>query len=161
GRLATSPGFTVGPPSTATPTRTPVATATPTATATTPPGATMTRTSTPGAATATPYPRPNVGVQTAPGGPGQLQVTVMAREAGCTPNNQRQAVRVTQLDNATVEVAGQPPLSAPGTVPIPSGAAQASFTVRRGQAGQPVTVQLTVVDGCGAWPTFVGGGPGA
>jgi hypothetical protein len=33
-----------------------------------------------------------------------------------------------------------------------------TFTVRHGTAGQATTVPLTVVDGCGSWPTLVGGG---
>jgi hypothetical protein len=33
--------------------------------------------------------------------------------------------------------------------------------VRRPASGQAATVELTVTDGCGTWPTFVGGGPTA
>jgi hypothetical protein len=35
------------------------------------------------------------------------------------------------------------------------------LTVHRQAAGQAATVELTVTDGCGQWPTFLGGGPGA
>jgi hypothetical protein len=38
------------------------------------------------------------------------------------------------------------------------GSGQLSFTVRRATAGQPTHVSLAVTDGCGEWPTFVGGG---
>jgi hypothetical protein len=38
-------------------------------------------------------------------------------------------------------------------------ALQTTFTVRRATAGQAFTVPLTVVDGCGDWPAFVGRGP--
>jgi hypothetical protein len=36
-----------------------------------------------------------------------------------------------------------------------------TFFVNRGPANQATTVHLTITDGCGAWPTFVGGGPDA
>jgi hypothetical protein len=53
------------------------------------------------------------------------------------------------------------------TVPITPNDATVSFVVQRaatrlpGQPAQPTTVPFTVVDGCGAWPTFVGGGNAA
>jgi hypothetical protein len=43
---------------------------------------------------------------------------------------------------------------------IPDGATEVTFQVRRTGPG-PVTVKMTVTDACGAWPTFVGGGPSA
>ena len=36
-----------------------------------------------------------------------------------------------------------------------------TLTVRRVTDGQASTVELVVTDGCGDWPTFVGGGPNA
>jgi hypothetical protein len=36
-----------------------------------------------------------------------------------------------------------------------------AFTVRRTTAGQAAQVPFVVVDGCGEWPSFVGGGPNA
>ena len=39
-------------------------------------------------------------------------------------------------------------------------AAAYQFTVVRTNPG-PTTVSLVVHDGCGTWPTFVGGGPNA
>ncbi|HYU03223.1 MAG TPA: hypothetical protein VEL02_05190 [Jatrophihabitantaceae bacterium] len=47
------------------------------------------------------------------------------------------------------------------TVPLPAGTQQASLTVRRATTGQATTLPLVVVDDCGPWPTFVGGGIGA
>jgi hypothetical protein len=35
------------------------------------------------------------------------------------------------------------------------------LTVSRVTAGQATTIPLIVVDGCGEWPTFVGGGASA
>jgi hypothetical protein len=46
-------------------------------------------------------------------------------------------------------------------VALPAGTQQAAFTVRPASSGGAVTVPLVVVDNCGAWPTFVGGGPSA
>jgi hypothetical protein len=143
----------VGP--TPTPTLTPSITPTPTRT--------LTPTATP---TATPFPRPNVGVQVAPGG-GALQTTLTARDAGCnnnTQNNQLQSVQITRLTNATVDLATSPVTTvgvAPATVPLPTHPPSLQLTVHRVASGQAATVELTVTDGCGAWPTFVGGGPSA
>jgi N-acetylneuraminic acid mutarotase len=147
------------------PTPTPTVTATTTSTATRTPTATNTATpnvtSTP---TLTPFPRPNVGVTAVPtSGAAALGVTLTARDANCTPNNQLQALRFTRLTNATVDVPGVGTISAPSATPIPLTSHPASIviTVRRVTAGQPATAELTVTDGCGDWPTFVGGGPGA
>jgi hypothetical protein len=127
------------------------------------PTLTPTRTATP-TITPTPAPRPNVGVQVAPGG-GTLHTTITARDAGCAGgNNQLQSVRVTRLTNATVDVATSPVTSvstAPQTVPLPSLPASIALTVNRVTPGQAATVELVVIDGCGVWPTFVGGGPNA
>ncbi len=146
------------PTPTLTPTPAPTATSTPTATAT----ATRTPTSTP-SLTATPFPRPDVSVQVAPSG-GTLQTTITARDAGCAGgNNQLQQLQFTRLTNALVDVATTPPahVAAPITVNLPGHPAAIGLTVHRLTAGQPATVELTVTDGCGAWPTFVGGGPQA
>ncbi|HEY7067953.1 MAG TPA: hypothetical protein VII06_41260 [Chloroflexota bacterium] len=132
----------------------------PTRTPPAPPTATRTPT-----ATATPFPHPNVGVQVAPSGTAdQLQTTITARDAACASgNNQLQALQFTKLTNAAVDVATSPVtmVSAPTTVSLPPHPATIGLTVRRSTAGLAATVELTVVDGCGTWPTFVGGGPSA
>jgi hypothetical protein len=150
-RLATSNAFTVVA-LTATPT--PTATATSAATST----ATRTLTVT---ATATAYPRPNLGVQTAPEATGRLRVTLSARDAGCGANNQLFAVRFGTATNAQLDLGDGVLRAGNFHYALPSPAAQVSFTVVRQTAGQASTVSLEAVDGCGAWPTFVGGGPGA
>jgi hypothetical protein len=128
----------------------PTSTATPTLTST------STRTPT---VTATPYPRPAVGVQVSPTGTsGRLQVTITARDAGCSPDNQLASLHFTRTDNATVDVGGVTGRSGDFTVAA-GGLLQITFTVNRTTASQPVTVYLTATDGCGSWPTFVGGGP--
>jgi hypothetical protein len=45
-------------------------------------------------------------------------------------------------------------------VSLPGTSASTSFTVRRQSSGA-ATVNLAVVDRCGRWTTFVGGGPNA
>src|SRR5262249_55412471 len=106
------PTATPAPP---TPTPVPTATlvpATPTATVGPPtptPVLALTQTSIPAQTptiTPTSYPRSNVGVQVAPAGAGQLQATLTARDDGCVPNNRLQALRITRLTNATVDVPG-------------------------------------------------------
>jgi hypothetical protein len=68
---------------------------------------------------------------------------------------------VTRTDNATVDLGSQVGASGDFTVAIPGGAAQATLVVHRVTARQGSTVSMIVTDGCGQWPTFVGGGPDA
>jgi hypothetical protein len=49
----------------------------------------------------------------------------------------------------------------PTTVSLPAHPASIVLTVHRVTAGVAATVELTVSDGCGSWPTFIGGGPSA
>jgi hypothetical protein len=128
------------------------------------PTATPTPTNTPGPPTATPYPRPNVGLQVTPNPANHtLQTTISARDAGCLQdNNQLHALRFTRLTNASVNAlpAGTT-VTAPTTVPLPNHPTAITFAVQRVTPGQPATVELVVKDGCGDWPTVVGGGPSA
>ena len=95
----------------------------------------------------------------APGG-GTLQTTLTARDAGCAGgNNKLLSLQVTRLTNATVDVPGFGPVSTtPTTVNLPTQPPSIGLTVHRLNAGQATTVELTVTDGCGSWPTFIGGG---
>ncbi|HEY7063906.1 MAG TPA: hypothetical protein VII06_20675 [Chloroflexota bacterium] len=171
----TLPAATRTPPVTLTTTPLPVATTTPTPL----PGMTVTSTA---SATAgptrapTPTSSPTPGacwppghckhgdVQMAPVA-GTLQATVTASAADCAGgNNQLQALQFTRLTNATVDVATAPGTTVrttPQTVPLPSHPAAIQLTVHRVAAGQAATVELAVTDGCGTWPTLVGGGPSA
>jgi hypothetical protein len=125
----------------------------PTAPPTTP---TLTPTS---AATPLSPPQSNVGVQVAPSG-GTLQTTISARNAGCAGGNQLVSLQFTRLTNATVDVGGPSvTVGTPTTVPLAAHPPSIALTVHRVAPGQAVTVELTVTDGCGSWPTFVGGGP--
>lgn len=118
-------------------------------------------TSTPTAvATATPYPQPNTGVAVSPTGDGRLQVTVTARDAGCASDNRLISLNFGPTTNALVDLPGGPSGQAGSfTYTVPRAQSQLTFYVRRAAAGQAATVNLTVVDGCGSWPTLVGGGP--
>jgi streptogramin lyase len=89
-------------------------------------------------------PRPRVTVTSSTLGNGRLQVSVGASGGG----NTIRSISLGTVQNATVEAQ-----------PIITGA-DASFIVKRTAPGV-VTLPFTVVDGCGEWKTFVGGGPNA
>ena len=111
------------------------------------------------AGTTTPARTP-VSVQTAPTGDGRLRVTVTA---GCG------AIRSIAIGtggvgpaNASVAVEGGPRgITTAQTIAISGAPHTVVLVVSRLTAGQPVTVPLTIVDECGEWRTFVGGGPTA
>jgi hypothetical protein len=108
--------------------------------------------------TATPVPdpcspRPNVRVSAVPDN-GQLRVTLTAGQGGI------RQVRLGQAQNALIDIAGQSGLTGGQTIDLDNQPGEITFFVRR--AGSAAFhVPLTVVDQCGDWPTFVGGGPGA
>jgi hypothetical protein len=132
-----------------------------------PPTATPAPTATPlPMATSTPLPTtvpaPNVGVQTLANQASRtFQVTITARPENCSPSNRLQSLRFTRLANATVELSTSPPttVSAPMLVSLAAQPQTLMVTVRPLTQGVPTTVELTVRDSCGEWPTFVGGGP--
>jgi hypothetical protein len=100
-------------------------------------------------------------VQTVPDTLGRLRVTITARDAACSANNQLVQLRFGTATNAQIDL-GDGVLHGSGFVDnLPSPAPQVTFYVVRQTAGQASTVTVTAVDGCGAWPTFVGGGPSA
>jgi len=98
-------------------------------------------------------PRPPVHMTTSAGG-GQLQVTVSA--GGGTIHQ----IRFGPTSNAIVSVNGQSGQTGSFTYQPSTATSQASFVVRRASGG-PATVPIVVVDDCGEWPTFVGGGASA
>jgi hypothetical protein len=97
-------------------------------------------------------PRPPVQLATAPGG-GGLQVNVTATGQ----HNRLMAIEIAQTNNALVDIGGQAGRTDAFTVDLGGTSASTAFTVRRASAG-PATVNLAVVDRCGRWTTFVGGG---
>jgi tartrate-resistant acid phosphatase type 5 len=131
-----------GPPAT------PTSTATPTPTPTSAP----TPTATPSAC----LPRPPIRVTASRNGAGALLVTLSTTGNG----GQITAVRFGQARNALIDVPGGP-LGATGNfnVALSSAGSGYTFTVRRAVPGQIVHVPFVVVDACGDWSTFVGGGP--
>jgi len=119
-----------------------------------------TATSTPSVCT----PRPAVGVNVVAAGSGRLQVTISSGTAPATPGNRLLGVRATIPSNAVVDVPNGPQ-GLTGTVNLPvvtqgQLGAQNVFVVRRTAPGA-VHVPLLIIDTCGEWPTFVGGGPNA
>ena len=103
-------------------------------------------------------PRPPVQIAVAADGTGQLRVAVSASGSG----NQLRSLRFLDTSNADISVPQGPNGSHGGfTVLATPGATSFIFTVHRTVAGTPVHVPFVVVDDCGEWPTFVGGGPGA
>ena len=146
---------TATPTSTLTPTAT--ATATATSTSTVPSTATPTSTVVPVACS----PRPAVSVNAVASGGGRLQVTVSTSGAPATPDNRLTRLRATIPSNAVVDLSGGAQgLTGDQDLPIPAGAQSLSFVVRRTGPGG-IQVPLTIVDTCGTWPSFVGGGPNA
>ena len=106
-------------------------------------------------------PRPRV--QTTPvAGGGKLQVHVEALAMPTVQNNALRQLRFGAFQNARVILNGQPIASGQTfTVADPANTHGVDFTIERVTPGQAAMVPFTVVDGCGEWPTFVGGGPTA
>jgi uncharacterized repeat protein (TIGR01451 family) len=103
-------------------------------------------------------PRPPVEINTARLSSDRLSVAVLASAPTGTTDNRLQSIRLVGTDNAVVETAsGQ--RTAPFTIELPDQPLAFSFTARRVAAG-PFLVRLVVIDSCGEWPTFVGGGSG-
>jgi CSLREA domain-containing protein len=104
-------------------------------------------------------PRPAVQVVSTRGAAGMLNVTVQAG-AGSISRIDFGAPRA--LNNASISVANGPANQSQGFTFTPaSGETTAQFVVTSENRGAPTTVPFTVIDGCGSWPTFVGGGAGA
>jgi VCBS repeat-containing protein len=104
-------------------------------------------------------PRPPVKVGQAVSA-GKLLVHLQGTPLNTQQPNALRSVRFGPLQNAKVTLNGQPVASGQ-TVTLPVGSGAVDFTVERATPGQATTVPLTAVDGCGAWQTLVGGGPGA
>ncbi|MFN8633874.1 MAG: hypothetical protein U0893_08475 [Chloroflexota bacterium] len=67
-----------------------------------------------------------------------------------------QRIQFNQPSNAIITVPGLPPIT--GTASITPNTATVTFTVQQANGQLAVQVPMVVTDGCGAWPTFVGGG---
>ncbi len=102
--------------------------------------------------------RPRVLVTTVPLPNGQLQVRVVATTSVGLPVNAVRALKFTKLDNAGVLFNGVQ-VAEGSTVDVPAGATDVLFIVGRVTGGQATTVAFAAIDGCGEWPSLVGGGP--
>jgi hypothetical protein len=107
-------------------------------------------------AAACPNPRPPVHVSVSRVSATSLGVQITAGWGAL------QSLRFGPASNAIVSVPGWPDSATGGfDVTFTGGTTSASFALRQGPAEAAVTVPLTVRDGCGDWPTFVGGGVSA
>ena len=104
-------------------------------------------------------PRPRVTQRLAADG-NSLTAHVEATPLNTQTNNPLQQIRFGTFQNATVSVDGAAVVSGQTAV-LPAGRFAVDIVVRRVTAGVPATVPFTVVDGCGEWQTFVGGGASA
>jgi acid phosphatase len=104
-------------------------------------------------------PRPTVRITTMSSGDGRLRVTIAAGTNAGLPANLLQAVRFTRLANAVVEIGTQ--IGVTSTYAVAPPAPSLTLYVRRAVPDSAATVEATVRDGCGEWPTVFGGGPSA
>jgi hypothetical protein len=165
------PSKTPKPTKTPEPSATPVPTntAAPTATKTSTPAPTTTMTPVP-TDTPTPVPtvnpsclpRPSLIVLTTPvsGQNGRLKVTIETTSTPGVPDNSLHGIRLVTLTNASVEILGETHRSAGPTVEIGEGSEELHFYVQRVQGNQAFAATIAIIDDCGEWQTFVGGGPG-
>ena len=131
---------------TATETATPISVATATLTATLPPTATFTPSPC--------SPRPPISISTTQASGGRLNVTVSVTGA----NNAIAEIRFGTASNAVIDLPdGRNGLTGGVTYRPATRQTRISFVVRRAASGGG-TVPFTVVDNCGPWQTFVGGG---
>jgi hypothetical protein len=93
-------------------------------------------------------------------GGGKLQVHVESTPLNTLAANPITQIRFGQFRNAQVTLNGQS-IQSGQTVTLPANTSTFDFTVARVTPGQATTVPFTVVDGCGDFPTFVGGGTAA
>jgi hypothetical protein len=107
-------------------------------------------------------PRPNPHVQTAARGD-RLDVMVEAAPLGQQMNNPLTELRFDPPTNARITMDGRMIDTSQGAAVItaPPSTIRQTFTVERLAANQATIVPFTVVDACGPWKTFVGGGAAA
>lgn len=104
-----------------------------------------------GAPVANCAPRPAVRITTTPTGDGRLSVAIVAGSGVL------RSIRFERLQNAYVTMDGQS-FSAPLTV-TPQPTSSTTFVIARLGPQGPVTIdRIVVVDDCGEWSTFIGGG---
>jgi hypothetical protein len=106
-------------------------------------------------------PRPQVTVSTASNGDGRLRVTIGSTVPVGTPANRLIAIEFKAGTNSLVDIAGQTGRTGAFMIPLNDRPSATTFFVGRATSGQPVQLPFAVIDDCGPWQTFVGGGAGA
>lgn len=103
-------------------------------------------------------PRPPVDVSVTRLASGGLRVTITVNGE----NNAIREVRFGVANNLEIDIPGRASAAGGSFTHAPPVASQhLTFVIRRQQAGGAATAPLIVVDGCGEWRTFVGGGSAA
>jgi hypothetical protein len=104
-------------------------------------------------------PRPPVQIWPSAAGV-SLSVVVAVSPLNTGESNAIREFRFGGFQNARVSRNGQV-IASGQAIALPANSTTFDFVVERVQPGSAATVQLTAVDSCGEWPTFVGGGPAA
>jgi hypothetical protein len=100
-----------------------------------------------------------VKITVAPGTTGVLNVTV---QAGGGSISRIEFGQPQGLVNASISVPGGPAnQTQPFVFTPPANQTTVQFTVTAPNRAASTTAHFTVTDGCGPWPTFVGGGAGS
>jgi hypothetical protein len=105
-------------------------------------------------------PRPNPRLQTVRDASNALQVTITAATASGGQVAILREIRIGPLQNAAVDIGPYVARTSPLAYTVPGGSAQLTLRVTRVVASQPSQIVLVLVDDCGEWRTFVGGGTG-
>ncbi len=106
-------------------------------------------------------PRPPIRVSVTAHDSDRLRVTLTAEVSSAAPANRLREIRFSPLSASLFDFGTMPWPVANGVARLTNGPAVATFLVRRPAGASALTIPLTVVDDCGSWPTFVGGGPAA
>jgi hypothetical protein len=115
----------------------------------------------PGPTPVTCTPRPPVTITSVVSG-SRLSVTVAATGSGNTISSIAFVNGSAGPSNSLLDLPdGRSGVSGSPTLTLPSGTQSTTFFVRRQVVGVATTVPMTVNDGCGSWPSFVGGGTAA
>ena len=103
--------------------------------------------------------RPAITVRSAPNGDGRLRVTVTASRPAQFPGNVVQSFHFkANSTNAAVDIDQVVSRAGAFVHPLAPNTVEKVFFVRRLAPGQAATLHFDVVDACGPWSTFVGGG---
>jgi type 1 glutamine amidotransferase len=106
-------------------------------------------------------PRPPVSLDVSRPRSGTLDVTIAANDNGALVGNRLQRVAFNRVTNGAISIGSFADRRSPFFVELAPTVRDARFTADRVDATRPLHVDLAVTDGCGTWPTFIGGGPSA